>query len=67
MPRLHLWTARMRTFSASSHCDRTAGAILSYVARYVHDPVLARELESGQHRVEYLKNDRNLNGTLASG
>ena len=57
----------MGTFSASSHCDRAAGAILSYVALYVDNPVLARELESGQHRVEYLEYDSNLNGTLARG
>jgi len=40
-----------------------AGSVLSYVARYVDDPELAKDLAQPGYRVEYLEYDWSLNGT----
>jgi len=42
--------------------ERAAGSVLKYVARYVDDEMLARELEQGGYTVEYLPYDWSLNG-----
>lgn len=39
-----------------------AGSVLQYVARYVDDPMLARELEGGGYTIHYLDYDWRLNG-----
>ena len=39
-----------------------AGSVLTYVARYVNDPELAKELERPGYRIEYLEYDWSLNG-----
>lgn len=39
-----------------------AGSVLSYVARYVNDPDLAKELIQPGYRIEYLEYDWTLNG-----
>ncbi len=41
---------------------RAAGSILAYVARYIDDPVLAKELAQPGYRVEFLDYDWSLNG-----
>jgi len=41
---------------------QAAGSVLAYVARYVDDQDLARELTQPGYRVEYLEYDWNLNG-----
>jgi hypothetical protein len=41
---------------------QAAGSLLSYVARYVDDPELVRELTESNYRVEYLEYDWSLNG-----
>lgn len=38
------------------------GSVLQYVARYVNDPALARELETGRYTIKYLDYDWRLNG-----
>jgi len=43
--------------------EAAAGSVLRYVARYVEDAALARELEQGGYTVEYLPYDWSLNGT----
>ncbi|HEY5626979.1 MAG TPA: DUF547 domain-containing protein [Nitrospira sp.] len=40
----------------------TAGSVLAFVARYVNDPELARDLMQPGYRVEYLEYDWSLNG-----
>jgi hypothetical protein len=39
-----------------------AGSVLAYVARYIEDPVLARELVQPGYRIEFLEYDWSLNG-----
>jgi hypothetical protein len=39
-----------------------AGSVLAYIARYVDDPNLAKELTQSNYRIEYLKYDWSLNG-----
>jgi hypothetical protein len=39
-----------------------AGSVLAYVARYVDDPELAKELTQAGYRIEYLDYDWSLNG-----
>ena len=39
-----------------------AGSVLAYVARYVDDPELAKELRQPDYRIEYLDYDWSLNG-----
>jgi hypothetical protein len=39
-----------------------AGSVLAYIARYVDDPELAKELMQPGYRIEYLEYDWNLNG-----
>jgi hypothetical protein len=39
-----------------------AGSVLSYVARYINDPDLAKELAQPGYRIEYLEYDWTLNG-----
>lgn len=41
---------------------RAAGSILAYVARYVDDPALAKELAQPGYRIEFLDYDWRLNG-----
>jgi hypothetical protein len=41
---------------------RAAGSVLSYIARYVDDPELAKELTRPGYRIEYLDYDWSLNG-----
>lgn len=41
---------------------QAAGSVSSYVARYVDDPELAKELKESKYRVEYLEYDWSLNG-----
>lgn len=43
---------------------RHSGSLTNYVAQYVNDPDLARELTNDTYRVEFLEYDRNLNGIL---
>ena len=38
------------------------GSVLQYVARYVNDPILARELATGSYTIQYLDYDWRLNG-----
>ena len=40
----------------------TAGSVLAYIARYVDDPELAKELMQPGYRIEYLDYDWSLNG-----
>jgi len=40
-----------------------AGSVLAYVARYVNDPELAKELGRPGYRIEFLEYDWSLNGT----
>jgi hypothetical protein len=40
----------------------TSGSALQFVARYVYDADLARELEAGMYRIDYLNYDWSLNG-----
>ena len=40
-----------------------SGSVLAYIARYVDDPELARELTQPGYRIEYLDYDWSLNGT----
>jgi len=42
--------------------SRTAGSVLSYVARYVNDPDLSQDLRQSKYRIEYLDYDWMLNG-----
>ena len=42
---------------------RAAGSVQRYIARYVNDPVLARELEADAYAIGYLPYDWSLNGT----
>jgi hypothetical protein len=42
--------------------SRAAGSVLSYIARYVDDPELAKELTRPGYRIEYLDYDWSLNG-----
>lgn len=42
--------------------DAAAGSVLSYVARYIDDPELAKELTQPGYRIEYLEYDWSLNG-----
>ncbi len=42
---------------------RAAGSVQRYLARYVNDPVLARELEADAYAIGYLPYDWSLNGT----
>ena len=42
---------------------RAAGSVQRYIARYVNDPVLARELEADAYAIGYLPYDWLLNGT----
>lgn len=44
-----------------------SGSVLDYVARYVNDPRLAKELESGTYVVRYLDYDWSLNGIPPGG
>jgi len=39
-----------------------AGSVLAYIARYVEDPELAKELTQPGYRIEYLDYDWSLNG-----
>jgi hypothetical protein len=39
-----------------------AGSVLAYIARYVDDPELAKELAHPGYRIEYLEYDWSLNG-----
>jgi hypothetical protein len=39
-----------------------AGSVLAYIARYVDDPELAKELAQPGYRIEYLEYDWSLNG-----
>jgi hypothetical protein len=39
-----------------------AGSVLAYIARYVDDPELAKELMQPDYRIEYLDYDWSLNG-----
>ncbi len=39
-----------------------AGSVLAYIARYVDDPNLAKELMQSNYRIEYLEYDWSLNG-----
>ena len=39
-----------------------AGSVLAYIARYVGDPELARDLIISEYRIEYLEYDWSLNG-----
>lgn len=39
-----------------------AGSVLTYIARYVEDPELAKELTQPGYRIEYLEYDWSLNG-----
>ncbi|MGQ0665852.1 MAG: DUF547 domain-containing protein [Nitrospiraceae bacterium] len=41
---------------------KAAGSVPAYVARYVDDPDLAKELTQSKYRVEYLEYDWSLNG-----
>jgi len=41
---------------------KAAGSVSAYVARYVDDPELARELTQSDYRIEYLEYDWSLNG-----
>jgi hypothetical protein len=41
---------------------QTSGSVLAYIARYVDDPELAKELIQPGYRIEYLEYDWNLNG-----
>jgi hypothetical protein len=41
---------------------RAAGSVLSYVARYVSDPALVRDLMQSEYRIEYLEYNWALNG-----
>jgi hypothetical protein len=45
--------------------EQHSGSVTRYVARYVNDPELARELTDGQYRIKYLDYRWGLNGTLA--
>ena len=42
---------------------RAAGSVQRYLARYVNDPMLARELEADAYAISYLPYDWSLNGT----
>ena len=44
-----------------------AGSVLAYVARYVNDPELAKELGRPGYRIEFLEYDWSLNGTPPQG
>lgn len=44
-----------------------AGSLLGYVARYVDDPELARELTVASYRIEFLPYDWSLNGVSPHG
>ncbi len=44
-----------------------SGTVLAYVARYVDDRGLAKELEANDYTIEYLEYDWNLNGTPPEG
>lgn len=50
-----------------SDFKRDAGSVQAYLARYVDDPKLAQELESGLYRVKFLDYDWRLNGTPPNG
>lgn len=39
-----------------------AGSVLAYIARYIEDPGLAKELQQQGYRIEYLEYDWSLNG-----
>jgi hypothetical protein len=39
-----------------------AGSVLVYIARYVDDPELAKDLMQPGYRIEYLEYDWSLNG-----
>ena len=39
-----------------------AGSVLAYIARYVGDPELARDLIISEYRIQYLEYDWSLNG-----
>ena len=41
-----------------------SGSVLKYVAHYIKDPELARELEAGDYNIKYLTYDWKLNGTF---
>lgn len=41
---------------------KAAGSVLAYIARYVSDPELARDLIISEYRIEYLDYDWRLNG-----
>lgn len=41
----------------------SAGSVQKFVARYVHDPEVARNLVADMYRLEYLEYDWSLNGT----
>ncbi len=43
-----------------------AGSVLAYIARYVDDPELAKELAQSGYRIEYLDYDWSLNGIAPS-
>jgi hypothetical protein len=42
---------------------KAAGSVPQYIARYVADPELARELSGGEYKIRYLEYDWRLNGT----
>lgn len=42
---------------------QASGSVLAYIARYVDDPELAKELAQPGYRIEYLDYDWSLNGT----
>jgi hypothetical protein len=44
-----------------------SGSLLQYVAQYVADPELARDLVAQPYRVEFLGYDWNLNGIAYAG
>lgn len=44
-----------------------AGSVQRFIARYVNDPDLARDLASHPYRIEFLEYDWNLNGTAPKG
>ena len=42
--------------------EKHSGTVLGYVANYVDDPELAKELRDGGYKIKYLKYDWSLNG-----
>ncbi len=43
--------------------DKSAGSVQKFVAKYVHDPQVAKELAQDGYKVKYLTYDWSLNGT----